>query len=189
MENEMVVMSVARVPPMGKLVVDSLGARYESLSEVSDDAVRRMLNAAIAELVVFAGGYDKLVQAGLAPPLASQPGEGQEAIPPSLEERQAAFESAVAQQLDELLAETAAGPASVAEAAEPLSIPDQINPIIERHLAANSDLAGHLVRLEQDLKGNLSVICDGKVYERPDQIEDPAVRKAIRAALSEWDRT
>jgi hypothetical protein len=181
MDNEMVVMSVTRVPPMGKLVVDSLGARYESMADVPDEAVQRMLTAAIAELVVFAGGYDKLVQAGLAPPLTGESG-----IPATMEERQAAFESAVARQRDELLVETAAGPA---EADEPLSIPDQINPIIEKHLAANAQLAGHTVRLEQDLRGNLSVICDGRIYERPDLIEDQAIRKAIRAALSEWDRT
>ena len=72
---------------------------------------------------------------------------------------------------------------------EPLSIPDQINPLIEKHLAADPELANHSVKLEQDLQGNLSVICDGKLYERPDMIEDPAIRKAIRAALSEWDRT
>jgi hypothetical protein len=70
-----------------------------------------------------------------------------------------------------------------------LSIPDQINPIIQKHLAADPELAGHVVRLEQDLKGNLSVIVDGRIYERPDMIEDVAIRKAIRAALSEWDRT
>jgi hypothetical protein len=184
MDNEMVVMSVTRVPPMGELVIDSLGARYKSMADVPDEAVRRMLTAAIAELVVFAGGYDKLVKAGLAPPVA-----GSSAVPASLEERQAAFESAVARQMDELLSEPVAGPAPSGDLDEPLSIPDQINPIIEKHLAANPELADHTVKLEQDLKGNLSVICDGKVYARPDLIEDPAIRKAIRAALSEWDRT
>ncbi|MFN2169296.1 MAG: hypothetical protein ACK2U9_23930 [Anaerolineae bacterium] len=184
MDNEMVVMSVSRVPPMGKLVVDSLGARYESMAEVPDEAVQRMLTAAIAELVVFAGGYDKLVQAGLAPPLAGDSG-----VPETMAERQAAFESALARQMDELLAEQVAGPAPAADVDEPLSIPDQINPLIKKHLAADAELAGHIVRLEQDLKGNLSVICNGKVYQRPDMIEDAAIRKAIRAALSEWDRT
>jgi hypothetical protein len=183
MDNEMVIMSVTRVPPMGNLVVDALGARYESMAEVPDEAVRRMLTAAIAELVVFAGGYDKLVRAGLAPPIS-----GESAVPASLEERRAAFESAVARQMDELLAETAAAPASNTEADAPLSIPDQINPIIAKHLAS-AQLTDHTARLEQDLKGNLSVICDGKVYERPDLVENPAIRKAIRAALSEWDRT
>lgn len=181
MDNEMVVMSVTRVPPMGKLVVDALGERYQSMDDVSDEAVRRMLNAAIAELVVFAGGYDRLVQAGLAPPVAGT------AVPATLEERQAAFDSAQQQRLEQVL--VGAPVQAQAEADEPLSIPDQINPIIEKYLAADPQLAGHKAKLEQDLHGNLSVICDGRVYERPDLIEDPAIRKAIRAALSEWDRT
>lgn len=184
MDNEMVVMSVTRVPPMGKLVVDALGARYESIADVSDDAVRRMLKAAIAELVVFAGGYDTLVQSGLAPPPASGT-----PVPETIEERQAAFEASVQQSLDELVVESPTAVNTPASPDEPLSIPDQINPLIKKHLAADPQLAGHNARLEQDFRGNLTVICDGKVYERPDMIEDPAIRKAIRAALSEWDRT
>lgn len=184
MDNEMVVMSVTRVPPMGKLVVDALGARYESIADVSDDAVRRMLKAAIAELVVFAGGYDTLVQSGLAPPAASGT-----PVPEAIEDRQAAFEASVQQGLDDMLVDPSSQARIQRSVDEPISIPDQINPLIDKHMAADPQLAGHTAKLEQDLKGNLSVICDGKVYERPDMIEDPAIRKAIRAALSEWDRS
>jgi hypothetical protein len=184
MDNEVVVMAVTRVPPMGKLVVDALGKRYESINNVTDESVRRMLNAAIAELVVFAGGYDKLVHAGLAPPIAGDP-----AVPPSIEERQAKFSSAVEQQKDEILIAPDVITSPPKKIDEPISIPDQINPIIEKHLASDPELATHSAKLEQDHQGNLSVICDGKIYERPDMIEDARIRKAIRAALSEWDRT
>ena len=186
MDNEIVVMSVSRVPPMGKLVVGAVGGRYETIDDVGDEAVRRMINAAVAELVVFVGGYEKLVQSGLAPPLAAGQSASGPAIPSSMEARQAAFEKSVEQQMEELLVEPAI---PVEVKTEPLSIPDQINPLIQKHLAANPELAGHVVKLEQDLHGNLNVIADGKIYERPDMIEDVAVRKAIRAALSEWDRT
>jgi len=184
MDKEVLVMSVTRVPPMGRLVVNALGSRYESIGDVSDESVRRMLMAAIAELVVFAGGYDKLVHAGLAPPVASD-----SAMPASFEERQAAFSTAIEQQRDELLVTPAVATNPPKAAEEPLSIPDQINPLIEKHLAADPEIAGRSVKLEQGLHGNLSVICDGKVYERPEMIEDLRIRKAIRAALSEWDRT
>jgi hypothetical protein len=187
MDNEIVVMSVSRVPPLGKLVVSAVGGKYESMDEVDDEAIRRMISAAIAELVVFAGGYEQLVQSGLAPPVAAGNGPTASAIPATQEERQAAFEEALELQKDELLIATTAP--VVAEKEEPMSIPDQINPLIQKHLAADPQLAGHVVKLEQDLKGNLTVIADGKAYERPDMIEDLAVRKAIRAALSEWDRT
>ncbi len=146
------------------------------------------INAAIAELVVFAGGYEQLVQSGLAPPVAGGIGPSASAIPPTLEERQAAFEEAVEMQKVEMLA-GASTPVAMTEVEEPLSIPDQINPIIQRHLAADPQLAGHVVKLDQDIKGNLTVVVDGRIYERPDMIEDLAIRKAIRAALSEWDRT
>ncbi|HSG18689.1 MAG TPA: hypothetical protein VLE70_20505 [Anaerolineae bacterium] len=188
MDNEIVVMSVSRVPPMGKLVVGAVGGRYESIDDVTDDAARRMINAAIAELVVFAGGYESLVRAGLAPPVAAGPGPAGSELPTTLEERQAAFEQAVEQQQVALLVETAA-PEALAAEPEPLSIPDQINPLIQKHLAADPALAGHMVKLEQDTSGNLNIIADGRIYERPDMIEDVAIRKAIRAALSEWDRT
>ena len=183
MDNEFVVMSVMRIPPMGKLMVDAVGERYDSIDDVTDDAVRRMINAAIAELVVFAGGYDSLVRAGLAPPLAAGP-----EIPATMEERQAAFEQSVELQKDGLLVETAVPELGAAEP-EALSIPDQINPLIQKHMAADPALAGHVVKLEQDLKGNLNIVAYGRIYERPDMIEDVAIRKAIRAALSEWDRT
>ena len=188
MDNEIVVMSVSRVPPMGRLVVSAVGGQYESMDEVADEAVRRMINAAIAELVVFAGGYEQLVQSGLAPPVAGGIGPSASATPPTLEERQAAFEEAIEMQKVEMLA-GASTPVAMTEVEEPLSIPDQINPIIQRHLAADPQLAGHVVKLDQDIKGNLTVVVDGRIYERPDMIEDLAIRKAIRAALSEWDRT
>ena len=187
MDNEIVVMSVSRMPPMGKLVVGAVGGRYESMDEVADEAVRRMINTAIAELVVFAGGYEQLVRSGLAPPVAAGTGPAGSAFPPTLEERQAAFENTVELQKVEMLADSTTPVATDIE--EPLSIPDQINPLIQKHLAADPELAGHVVKLEQDLNGNLTVIADGRIYERPDMIEDVAVRKAIRAALSEWDRT
>ncbi len=187
MENEMVVMSVVRVPPMGKLVVGAVGGRYETIDEVKDQAVRRMINAAIAELVVFAGGYEKLVEAGLAPPVTGEHKPAASPIPASMAERQAAFEEAVGQQQNEMLRETnLTGKPAVDE---PLSIPDQINPLIQKYLAADPQLTDVIAKLEQDVKGNLSVIVDGKIYERPDMIEDAAIRKAIKAALSEWDRT
>jgi hypothetical protein len=173
---------------MGKLVVSAVGGRYDSIDDVTDDAVRRMINAAIAELVVFAGGYESLVRAGLAPPLAAGTGPAGAELPATLEERQAAFEQSVELQRNELLVEPIVPEIAAAEP-EALSIPDQINPLIQKHLAADPQLAGHVVKLQQDPSGNLNVVADGRIYERPDMIEDIAIRKAIRAALSEWDRT
>ncbi|MDX1686341.1 MAG: hypothetical protein R3248_00025 [Candidatus Promineifilaceae bacterium] len=69
MRNEIEVMRVIRVPPMGKLVIEAGGQRLEKLQEVQSDKVRQRVLAAIGELITFAGGYRALENAGLAPPL------------------------------------------------------------------------------------------------------------------------
>ena len=71
MQNEVEIMRVLRVPPMGKLVVSFNGQRYESIAELSEENVRQLMQAAIGELITFAGGYQTLVDAGVAPSLAA----------------------------------------------------------------------------------------------------------------------
>ena len=73
MQREIEIMRVLRTPPMGKLVVNYSDKRYESISDVPEANVRQLLHAAIGELITFAGGYQQLVDAGVAPPLASSP--------------------------------------------------------------------------------------------------------------------
>ncbi|MGH2536433.1 MAG: hypothetical protein ACRDHL_03475, partial [Candidatus Promineifilaceae bacterium] len=74
MEPEVEIMRVVRVPPMGQLRVAIGDTRHEQLESIADPGERQRALAAIAELVVFAGGYDKLVQAGLAPPAVAPAG-------------------------------------------------------------------------------------------------------------------
>ncbi len=77
MRDEIEVMRVIRVPPMGKLVIEAGGERLEKLQEVQSDKVRQRVLAAIGELITFAGGYRALENAGLAPPL--EPPQGRAA--------------------------------------------------------------------------------------------------------------
>ena len=69
MQNEVEVMRVIREPPMGSLIVHAGGRRLKHLSSAENEQMRHRLLAAIGELVTFAGGYDALVEAGVAPPL------------------------------------------------------------------------------------------------------------------------
>lgn len=69
MHDEIEVMRVIRVPPMGKLVIEASGQRLEKLHEIQSDQVKQRVLAAIGELITFAGGYRALENAGLAPPL------------------------------------------------------------------------------------------------------------------------
>lgn len=77
MRDEIEVMQVVRVPPMGKLVIEADGKRFENLNEIQSEKVKQRVLAAIGELITFAGGYRALEYAGLAPPL--EPPQGRAA--------------------------------------------------------------------------------------------------------------
>ena len=51
MRRELEVMRVLRVPPLGKLVVEVDNVRYENLAEITDEKAKRVLLAAIGELI------------------------------------------------------------------------------------------------------------------------------------------
>ncbi len=190
MENEVEVMRVIRVPPRGKLVVQVGGERFEQLTEVNNEAVGRRLMAAIGELVVFANGYQTLVSAGVAPPISTG-SESPDGFAESLEERQAAFLASLEKQRQHDLLATATKPVVEAEDgevdSEPLSIVEQINPLLQKYVAADPDLKGRNINLENESTGGLLIKVDGRLYERPEQIEDVNVRKALADALREWD--
>lgn len=69
MRQELEVMRVFRIPPMGKLEIELNGERYQRLEEIADEAAKRRLVTAVGELVSFVGSYDRLVEFGVAPPL------------------------------------------------------------------------------------------------------------------------
>jgi hypothetical protein len=195
MDNEIEVMRVLRVPPRGKLVVQVGDRRFERIAEIHDEALGRFLLAAVGELVVFANGYSTLVAAGVAPPLVKGParGDSSAAYAQSVEERQAAFIASLEEQRDLELAaasvEITKEPLPPPELLEPLSIVDQINPLVQKHIEADPELKGHFVVLENEPAGGLLIRVDGRVYDRPEKIENIRIRKAIAAALREWDES
>lgn len=190
MENEVEVMRVIRVPPRGKLVVQIGGERFEQLNEVQNEAVGRRVMAAIGELVVFANGYQRLVSAGVAPPISAG-SESPDGYAESLEERQAAFMASLEKQRQLDLLTPATEPAVTEsdeeDESEPLSIVEQINPLLQKYIAADPELIGRNINLENEPTGGLLIKVDGRLYERPEQIEDANVRKALADALREWD--
>lgn len=199
MRDEIEVMKVIRIPPLGKLVVAAGAARFQSLDEVKDEALRRRLLAAIGELVVFAGGYQRLMVEGVAPP-ATAPVESrqsdaaltaeQEAFLASLEHElkatarrgpgripNARSAEEFNAQLDELITERSAD-----------SVVTNIDVILQRCLEHEPALAGRTIRLEQPADGPLRIRVDDRVYLHPADIEDAAVRRVLRQALAEWER-
>jgi hypothetical protein len=199
MREEMEVMTVKRVPPLGKLVVAVGGARYQSLDEVGDEALRRRLLAAIGELVVFAGGYDRLMMEGLAPPATAATGPRQGEA--KLTAEQEAFLASLEQ---ELKATARRGPSRLPDARSaeefnaqldqlmteqsPDNVVAHIDLILQRHLEKEPELANRTIRLEQPADGPLHIRVDDQVYLHPAEIEDATVRRVLRQALMEWER-
>jgi len=201
MREEMEVMTVIRVPPLGKLVVAVGEARYQSLTEVGDEALRRRLLAAVGELVVFAGGYDRLMMEGLAPP-ANTPA-GPRPAEAQLTAEQEAFLASLEQELKATARRTPSpGRLPDARSAEELNAqldelmtersPDNvianIDLILQRHLEREPELTSRTIRLEQPPDGPLRIRVDGQVYLHPGEIEDATVRRVLREALMEWER-
>jgi hypothetical protein len=69
MRQELEVMRVFRVPPLGKLEIELNGERYQRIEDIADEAAKRRLLTAVGELVSLVGSYDRLVEFGVAPPL------------------------------------------------------------------------------------------------------------------------
>jgi len=133
----------------------------------------------------------------VAPPLTKGSSAGQktpaETYAGSVEERQAAFIASLEAQRDRELVEAAPEKskktAASVEEIEPLSIVDEINPLLQKQIDANPELKGQVVLLESEPGGGLLIRVNGQLYDRPENIEDLQVRKAIAAALQEWDET
>lgn len=199
MQNEIEVMRVLRVPPMGKLVVVFNNQRYATIDEVPEENVRQLLKTAIGELITFAGGYQKLVEAGVAPPLAATQ-SGTSSLSSQSEEAER-FIDRMEREKDELKVAGPKPPPSLlanmrrrpttneTSANKMLSLVEQVDAILQRHLLADPELAEHKIHLVQDANGGLIIDVDGKRYQRPRDIENPQIQIMIKRALKEWEST
>lgn len=196
MQNELEIMRVLRVPPMGKLVVSFNNQRYESITELTEANVRQLMQAAIGELITFAGGYQKLVDAGVAAPLTSSQAENP--IGPAKNEA-VEFIDRLEKERDELLSTQSKPNISLlanlrprparneASANKMLSLVEQVDEILQRYLLTDPELAKRKIHLVQDANGGLIIDVDGKRYQRPREIEDPRIQVMIKRALKEWE--
>ena len=204
MQNEVEVMRVVRVPPMGSLVVHAGGKQLKHLSSADNEKVKHRLMAAIGELVTFAGGYDALVEAGVAPPLApaatdvaaNSDAEGELTV------QQAAFLDQLERELKSTVAPEDLPPGVTVNAPElqigidnggevgmqrGVNLVGEIDTILQKHVIANAQLAHRNIHLRQPPGGLLQIVVDDRVYEHPNDIEDDDVRQVLRRALKEWE--
>ncbi|MCB8968108.1 MAG: hypothetical protein R3E31_23810 [Chloroflexota bacterium] len=204
MRNEIEMMRVLRVPPMGKLVIEVGGNRIETLAEISNPKVKQRLLAAIGELIVVAGGYQELVNAGVAAPLAvsqQAAGGGEEtAVSSVTDEQRDRFLRQLEAQRDAMKGSSKSAPtltpspsasltAHAPEVTNQLSIVEQIDAMLQKYVAADPELASRSIHLKQNPAGGLRINVDGQYYERPREIDDPKIQIAIKQALKEWEST
>lgn len=184
MRKEMEVMRVLRVPPLGKVVVDLGGNRYMNLAEIPEPEVKRRILAAIGDLLVFAGGYQKLVDADVAPPLMA-------ATPPTAPVMVQTRDLTPSEppQNEKSVAPTNTGPLTETASSTMVSIASQIDEILQQHLSKDPALANRSIHLKQSSSGGLIIVVDGQSFKRPNEIEEKAVRDVIKHALKEWERS
>ncbi|MCB9422652.1 MAG: hypothetical protein H6667_22810 [Ardenticatenaceae bacterium] len=198
MRRELEVMRVWRVPPLGKLEVEVDGQRYQKLSDITDEKARRVLLAAIGEMIDFAGNYQVLVDAGVAPSIGSA-----KRTEPPLEQQQAEFLARLEKERDAVKGTlpprpplAVLGGAKLSEEAlaaqeaarkRPLSVAEQIDEILQKHVATSPDMAERAIHLVQNPAGGILIEVDGKKYGKPADIPEPAIQELIKRAVKEWD--
>ncbi|MCB8985979.1 MAG: hypothetical protein H6659_19275 [Ardenticatenaceae bacterium] len=216
MRNEVEIMRVLRMPPLGKLVVEINDQRYENISEITDNKLRQRALAAIGELITFVGGYQNLVDVGLAPaiaPPAVTSGEPEETpTSPELARQREAFLAQLEAQQNEMSGQPARGGfrlfnrSETAANAEPLvdftetgdvkprvepakqpTIAEQIDAILQQLVSADPKLSSQSIHLRQDPVGGLRIEVNGKIYEKPTDIPDKDVQTLIKTAVKEWN--
>lgn len=191
MKKEVEVMRVLRVPPMGKLVVEFRGNRYENIAQVSEEKVKRFLLTAVGELMAFSGGYQTLVDEGLAPPIITSDSKTQS--DESLSEQQARFLASLEASRDALKAEKKrisrlSGISHVSAApSSALNPVEQIDRILQQYVEADPELSGRSIHLVQHPAGGLQIDVDGKRYQRPSEIDDQRIQILIKKAIKEWE--
>ncbi len=202
MRREMEMMRILRVPPMGKMVVEIQKHRFESLAELEgDEKAIRIINTAIGELVSFAGGYQALVDAGVAPPLASSLAPAREEVTlttkqaeflAQLEAEQAALRNpetedvVIPEKLPLPVPPVSPPPPSAASAK---SVVEQIDDVLQELVGQAEEFNGRSLHIVQNPAGGVSIDVDGKRYPSPDAVEDPIAQALVKKALKQWENS
>jgi hypothetical protein len=195
MDKELLVMKVWRVPPMGKLEVEVNGRRIQTLEQAGHPAVQQRLQTAIGELISFAGGYQELVNQGFAPSLklssdaaTTQPSSRVEAEFLKSLENQFDDEQGKRPNAGRTKEASVPAPSAPNEAETPLmSLADEIDAILQKHVRAHPRMAGRSIHLHPAPTGGLQIEVDGIYYKRPGEIPDKTVQLLIKNALLEWE--
>ncbi len=70
--------------------------------------------------------------------------------------------------------------------AEPMSIAEQIEEMLQYRLTLTSDFAGRSIHVRQGLHGAVLIEVDGTYFESVDDVTDAEAREFIRGIIEEW---
>ncbi|MCA9994367.1 MAG: hypothetical protein KDE56_01390, partial [Anaerolineales bacterium] len=141
--------------------------------------IQHLLLAAIGELIDFAGGYQVLVDAGVAPPLVGETGR----LSPQPPAPQAA--PSAAPSVRPQARQTAVSSPSHSG----VNIVDELNAILQKRLQEEPELNGRSLKIARAAAGDLRIEADGKLYQRPEELTDPVLKELLRQALAEWEKS
>ena len=195
MREEIELMRIVRVPPMGRLVIEVGNHRYETLSEINDERLKRRIITAIGELMGLAGGYQALVDADVAPPLSAKtPSGGLQQKAASLKEQQERFLERLEQEKERLASSSSQPPAAPSPPAitpdtpaQSLSIVEQIDEILQANKSQLPQFQNRSIHLVQGVEGNVQIEVDGEIFNRPKDISDKLIQRLIKTSIKEWE--
>lgn len=204
MDKKVDIIKVMRVPPDGQFAIEVGNRPIETIDPLTKNPqAHKIVLSAIAHLVEFAGGYEELVKAGLAPDLAPPPPPAPPTpavIPatPPLPPPPPAEEQLLASILPPPPPENkpAGGLRSFFQRATPakkepelptLNVAAELNALLQKQIAQMPELANTKIKVESDSYGGVQINVNGQIYEEAAQIPDPMVRMAFKMATKEWE--
>ncbi|MBN2472528.1 MAG: hypothetical protein JXN59_17515 [Anaerolineae bacterium] len=194
----------------GALIMQIDGEHYQTMGDIKQAGQERSFMALLRELARIAKETEDIITPRVrvedaAAATLAEPGLVSEALPT------AEAEPAVERQSPELLgALPAAGepesepigtlfdnfrkavqPGKRAEAGAyqpPLSIPEQIDAILQRKLIQSPEYSGRDIRISPSSSGGVQIQVGTDVYESVSEIADEGIRAFVESAIRDWER-
>lgn len=189
MDKEIEVMRIIRIPPLGKLVIQVNDTRYDTLDQIPDERLKRRLITSIGELIGFAGGYQTLVDQGIAPPIGPQmPSGSLQSQTALLKEQQNRFLETLEKEA-EAVKQAKTKAKQVQSTQTPEHIVAQIDKVLQKHVQQEPSLSDHSIHLISAANGGVQIDVNGTRYNKPKDIENRVIQKVIKQALKEWEKS
>jgi hypothetical protein len=192
----------------GSLILEISGRRFTSLADLrSADLERRFINV-VKELIKLAkSGGGAAPQSQVQPQPQAQPSPRPGAQPtPAKPDAEDTTDAKPARKLttDEMpsmapgdmfrqMGQIALGrkqeELEEEPMSEPLSIPEQIDALLQRRLRSLPEYAGREIEVQPSLGGLVIIKVDGKFYEGVGEVEDDDVRALLQDVVREWEES